>query len=108
MAGYELYSWQETGSWHFTLITGTDRNKNLQEIVSDPDFISEAGLVNIHCTGVDAIKTALGKVQADEWVTWSGGNFIEGNGTLSLPSQDVIDDIKAFALGRGLDFSVNE
>jgi len=31
MKGYELYSWQEEGQWHFTLVTGTNRNKTLSE-----------------------------------------------------------------------------
>ena len=26
MKGYELYLWQDNGQWHFTLITGTNRN----------------------------------------------------------------------------------
>jgi hypothetical protein len=28
--GYELYSWEEEGQWHFTLITGTDRTKTIE------------------------------------------------------------------------------
>jgi hypothetical protein len=43
MKGYELYSWSEDSQWHFTLITGTNRNKTLEEIISNEDFISEAG-----------------------------------------------------------------
>jgi hypothetical protein len=33
MKGYELYSWQDKDGWHFTLITGTDRSKTLEEII---------------------------------------------------------------------------
>jgi hypothetical protein len=41
--GYELYSWEEEGQWHFTLITGTNRIKTIEEITSKGDFISETG-----------------------------------------------------------------
>jgi len=50
MKGYELYSWQEQGQWHFTLITGTNRNKQLEEIISDGNTVSEDGWVKIHVT----------------------------------------------------------
>lgn len=60
--GYELYSWSQDGQWHFTLITGTDRNKTLEEIVSGEDFISETGWVKIHVVGIDDIKAVLSKL----------------------------------------------
>ncbi|MFC1940340.1 hypothetical protein ACFLXO_06645 [Chloroflexota bacterium] len=41
--GYELYSWEEDNQWHFTLITGTNRTKTMEEITLKEDFISEAG-----------------------------------------------------------------
>jgi hypothetical protein len=50
--GYELYSWSDNGRWHFTLITGTNRNKNLAEILSQEDFISEAGWVKVQVTSI--------------------------------------------------------
>jgi len=104
MKGYELYSWQENDGWHFTLITGTDRNKTLEEITSGEYFISEMGWVNIHCIGEEAIKTALGKVPPGEWVSWRDGAFVSNGGMLTLPPQDIIDNIKDYAVGRGLDF----
>lgn len=104
MKGYELYSWQENDGWHFTLITGTDRNKTLEEITSGEYFISETGWVNIHCIGEEAIKTALGKVPAGEWVSWRDGAFVSDGVILTLPPQDIIDNIKEYAVGCGLDF----
>ncbi len=104
MKGYELYSWQENDGWHFTLTTGTNRNKTLEEITSGEYFISETGWVNIHCIGEEAIKTALGKVPPGELVSWRDGAFVFNGGMLALPPQDIIDNIKAYAMGRGLDF----
>jgi hypothetical protein len=104
MKGYELYAWQEKDGWHFTLITGTNRIKTQEEIVSGEYFISETGWVNIHCTGVEAIKAALGKVPAGEWVSWRDGAFVSDGSLLTLPPQDIIDSVKDYAVGCGLNF----
>ena len=104
MKGYELYSWQENDGWHFTLITGTNRNKTQEEIISGEYFISETGWVNIHCTGVEAIKAALGKVPSGQWVSWRDGAFVSEGDKLTLPPQDIIDNVKDYAVGRGLNF----
>jgi hypothetical protein len=40
MKGYELYSWSQDGEWHFTLITGTNRNKTLEEIISPSNTVT--------------------------------------------------------------------
>jgi hypothetical protein len=68
MKGYELYSWLEDGQWHFTLITGTNRNKTLEEIVSKEDFISEVGWVKVHAVGVEAIEAVLSKLPRNEFI----------------------------------------
>jgi hypothetical protein len=59
MKVYELYSWEEVSQWHFTLITGTNRTKTMEEITSKEDYVSESGWVNIHVICVDAIKDVL-------------------------------------------------
>jgi len=104
MKGYELYSWQQDDGWHFTLITGTNRNKTPEEITSDENYISETGWVNMHCVGEDALKTVLGKVPPGEYVSWCGGGFVPDSSDFSFPPQDIIDTIKNFALEQGLDF----
>jgi len=68
--GYELYWWQEDGQWHFTLITGTNRNKSLEEIVSNENIVSEDGWVHIHVVGVEAIETVLSRLPQNEYVGW--------------------------------------
>ena len=32
--GYELYSWQQDNQWNYTLITGTNRDKTVEEIIT--------------------------------------------------------------------------
>lgn len=68
--GYELYWWPEDGQWHFTLITGTNRNKSLEEIVSNVNIVSEDGWVHIHVVGVEAIETVLSRLPQNEYVGW--------------------------------------
>jgi hypothetical protein len=98
MKGYELYSWSVDTQWHFTLITGTNRNKTQEEIISNEDFISEAGWVRIHVIGVDAIKTVLSKLPQNEHVLWLAGMRSEqtpqGGVNITLPEGPTIDSIK--------------
>jgi len=93
MKGYELYSWQEEGLWRFTLITGTNRIKTLEEITSGEDEISADGWVKIRVEGAEALQDVLGRLPAGEEVFWNGGQGIEG-GSLSLPPQDIMNEIK--------------
>jgi hypothetical protein len=110
MKGYELYSWSEDGQWHFTLITGTNRNKTLEEITSRADFISEDGWVQIHVIGVEAIKTVLGKVPREESIVWlagmPSGQTQKGSMNFELPPEPIVSTIKEYAGQLGLDFMV--
>jgi hypothetical protein len=112
MKGYELYSWQEQGQWHFTLITGTNRNKTIEEIVSDTNLGdgSDNGWVNIHVTGVAAVKAVLKRIPADEWVLWQAQGFVippeEAQTKLALPPEDIVNEIKDYVEQFGYTFSV--
>jgi hypothetical protein len=107
LKGYELYSWEENGQWHYTLITGTNRVKTMEEIISGEDFISEAGWVNVHVVGVDAIKDVLSRLPRGESVCWCGelhmGDSV-GSVKLELPPKVVVDAISEYARQCGLDF----
>ncbi len=108
MKGYELYSWPEDGQWRFTLITGTNRNKTPQEIVSTEDFISEAGWQNIHVTGVTEIKQVLGRLPSSEWITWCGGmRLTQPDDNIKLPPDDIVKEVKDYAIQCGLEFNVS-
>ena len=109
MKGYELYSWTEDSPWHFTLITGTNRNKTLEEITSDEDIISETGWVQIHVVGVDAVKAVLSKLRQGEEILWLAGlreQTPQGGVNITLPTGSTIDTIKEYAEQCGLDFVV--
>jgi hypothetical protein len=107
MKGYELYSWSEDGQWHFTLITGTNRNKTLEEIISKENYISEAGWVKVHVEGVEAIKAVLSKLPANEFVIWLAG-MRDSSGSsaiqIQMPPGETGNAIKEYAIQCGLDF----
>jgi len=106
MKGYELYSWSEDSQWHFTLITGTDRNKTLEEIISNEDFISESGWVQIHVVGVDEIKAVLSKLHEGEEIFWLSGLREQTEQTdinIQLPPEPTTYTIKEHAEQCGLD-----
>jgi len=110
MKGYELYSWQEKDGWHFTLITGTNRIKTLEEIISGSGNLAENGLVLLHAVGMHEVKDLLARIPSGESVFWSDGHFVTGQQNaaveLSLPPEDTISDIRDFMDGRGVNFSV--
>jgi hypothetical protein len=112
MKGYELYSWSEDGQWHFTLITGTNRIKTIEEITSKEDFISETGWVKIQVVGADAIKDVLSRLPEGESVFWCDEwcnelHIWQSTETdLQLPPEQIADAIEEYAKQCGLDFVV--
>jgi hypothetical protein len=109
--GYELYSWLQQGQWHFTLITGTNRGKTLDEIVSGENSLSESGLVKISVIGVEAIKNVLSKIPIETWLFWANEtqNCSEQTGIkIQLPPIEIRNAIRDFALQSRLDFHVLE
>jgi hypothetical protein len=109
MKGYELYSWQENGQWHFTLITGTNRNKTLDEIISPSNIVTEAEWVQIHVVGVETIKTVLSRLPQSEHVFWLAGmreQTLQASVNIELPATPTVDAITEFAGRCGLDLTV--
>ncbi len=85
MKGYELYSWQEGTQWNFSLLIGTNREKSLEEIKSAENILD-----------FDALKTALEKIQAGQYITW----YIKE--TLSFPPDDIIQQVEQICKDQGL------
>ena len=86
MKGYELYSWQEGNSWKFSLLTGTNREKSLDEIKS----------ADVVLSGVEALEAALQQMPAGQYLTWSSKE------TLSFPPQDIIERVEKACEEQGL------
>ncbi len=97
--GYELYSWEEEGQWHFTLITGTNRVKTLEEITTEEDFVSETGWVKTQVVGADAIKDVLSRLPEGESVFWCDELHIgqPAETDFHLPPEQIADEIEEHA-----------
>jgi hypothetical protein len=89
--GYELYSWEAGGQWKFTLITGTNRNKTYDEIVSKTNVV-DGDWVKITVTGTESLKQLLQRLSAPEDISWVN-TPIRVSG-FSLPSTTVIAEIE--------------
>jgi hypothetical protein len=112
--GYELYSWpaEQTNAWQFTLISGTNRLKTYEEIVSTENIVSESGWVKVSVTGTADLKALLGQLPTGESVTWNGGDWLEQMGvpagSIQLPDEDVISEIERYGRQLGILLSVSE
>jgi len=110
MKEYELYSWEEDNQWHFTLITGTNRTKTLEEIVSTGDSISESGWVKIQVSGVDEIIDIITRIPQGEHVFWCDekhlGQATETDIKIQLPPEQIINAITEVAEQCGLNLMV--
>jgi len=108
--GYELYSWSEDSQWHFTLITGTNRNKTVEEICSGGNIVSETGWVRVHATGVNAIVDVLNKLPRGEEIVWLDSPRSEqsppGDIEFMFPPEQVIDSVMGYAEDSGLNLQV--
>jgi|SRR5688500_1186255 len=110
--GYELYSWQENDEWHFTLTTGTNRLKSLEEIISSENTVEAGGWVKISVQGIEAIQKALSGLPQDEEIFWAGKTWLEQAqvqaGPIMLPSQEIIDSIQEYCRQLGLQLTVSK
>lgn len=101
--GYELYSWEANGQWKFTLITGTNRNKTFNEIVSGTNAV-EGDWVKFTVTGTVQLKQLLQRVSTPEDISWI--NTPVRVAGFSLPSAAVIAEIEDHCKSLGLNLSV--
>ncbi len=106
MKGYELYSWSEGGEWHFALMTGTNRNKTAQEVLSHESTVSDDGWVHIHAIGVDELEATLNRLPPGQYVSWLP-ELRDGDQhqDVALPPAATVDVIREYAEEHGLEFS---
>jgi hypothetical protein len=108
--GYELYSWQAGNEWRFTLITGTNRLKEYEEIVSTGNVVAETDWVKLSAEGTENLKAVLNRLPKGEAVTWIGGGWLEAvgepAGTIQLPGPDVIEEIESHCRRLGIQLQV--
>jgi hypothetical protein len=86
MKGFELYSWQDGSQWKFSLLTGTNREKTLDEIQSTGTALD----------GVDALRSALEAVSRGQTITWSAKE------PLLFPPEDILQQVEKICRDQGL------
>ena len=112
MKGYEIYSWQDEGQWVFKLITGTNRQKTIDEILSTSETTQEDAWVNIKINGVDDLKIILGSFPKDESLFWMAENGIETAADQSIfleyPPDFMVEDIRRFCEQIGVYLTLSQ
>jgi hypothetical protein len=114
MKGYELYSWyEEDAAWYFTLITGSNRLKTLEEIRARTNVVGPDGWASILVRGTGPLKTLLRRLPSGEQVTWIGAEWLkqvgadeEMVGTMRLPDPATVAEIEAFCRELGVSMHV--
>ena len=108
--GYELYSWKSGRTWYFTLITGTNRLKTLDEITA-PDNV-EGDWVKITAAGVSELKELLGRLPSGTQIFWHtarrlGSDALGLEPKLRRPPGRVVREVRAICKERGLDLQMS-
>ena len=106
LKGYELLSWRYEGDWVFTLMTGTNRSKSFEEILSAENQYSSDQLIKITVRGPEELIVVLGSLPRREQINWGGMN-LEGEvpaNTLyfTFPPDAIVDEIVKFCNEQGI------
>jgi hypothetical protein len=99
MKGYELYGWVEDGENYFTIITGTNRNKSVEEIRSDDCLTVGNAWSKIKVKGIEALQNVAKQIPKGETIIWMGG--LPDYPTIS---NDLVMNIKKYFESLGLVF----
>lgn len=88
--GYELYSWQDGGTWYFSLMTGTNREKTLDEIKAPSETLR----------GIDELREALEQIAAGQYITWLSRE------TLAWPPDDLVSQVEQICGDQDLELAI--
>jgi hypothetical protein len=104
---YELFSWEVDGTWRFTLITGTNRNKTADEITAEKNTISDDGFVKITVDSEEALLGLLSRLPPESSLFWctSDSPNVQGSTLFAFPDEDRVERIEAFCQERDIKLS---
>jgi hypothetical protein len=99
MKGYQLFTWQEKGHWHYSLLPGTNRERTYDEITASATVI----------VGTSAFESELKRLPKGSEVFWqsdappkmkrpASGEAI----SIKHPSRKRIERIKALCAKLGI------
>jgi hypothetical protein len=92
LKGWQLYSWQEGGDWHFVLYPSTNALKKASEIKAAGD----------KATGVDNLKRELARMPRGEILFWSNGQMSD----FTLPPGEIVVDVAQFCAEHGIQLTM--
>ena len=103
MKGWELYSWPNVDDWNYSILIGTDRLKSYQEVTTNEIIV----------TGKDSLKMILDKFITNELIIWIGRHWLErcwhdDINDLTLPPQEILDEIKEYCTIKNLKLQITE
>ena len=106
LKGYELLSWRYEGDWIFTLMTGTNRAKSFEEILTAENQYSSNELIKITVRGVEELKVVLARLPRGEQINWGGMNLageVPAN-TLyfTFPPDEIVEEVVKFCRDAGI------
>lgn len=109
MKGYEIYSWPEGNSWHFSVMVGTNRLKTYAEVTS----VNPSAVHLITVSGLDTLKLVLDRFPENEYITLIGQSWLqttwgENYGNLQLPPQNYIEEINQLCAQKKLNLQVTD
>ena len=107
--GYELYSWFGQDGWHFTLITGTNRVKSNEEIISRGNTIDDVGWVKITTDDEQTLLLVLERLPSGEQIFWLDGKLVESStetSPFSFPPEEIIHQVRQHSDRLGLKLQI--
>jgi len=112
--GYELYSWQDkAGSWHYALLSGTNRIKTAEEVVTAAENTANDGLIVQRAVGTDDLLALLRRMPENDFLTW----LTEPDPTpatndatvvFALPGTEVLDQVRTVCNEHKLECNLPE
>jgi hypothetical protein len=102
MKGYELYSWHDDqgDSWRYTLITGSNRLKAIEEIIAEENQVTQSEWVMIAADGMEALKGLLKRLPPGTELFWLDDRRLAGAGEssahITLPEARVVEAIAKY------------
>lgn len=103
--GYELYSWQVGEAWLYTLITGTNRSKTIDEITSTTTELDD-GFIKITVASADDLATLIKRLPAGVYVTWNSfnpaGQEKDDPVMFTYPPAETLESINKIAAEQGV------
>jgi hypothetical protein len=102
MKGWELYSWPNGKDWNYSILIGTNRIKSYEEVTTNQIIVF----------GKDSLKMLLARIPENEYIFWVGKEWLGKSwgsnfGTLSLPDNKTVNEIKEYCIQKKLVLSVS-